>query len=141
MRLFKARSWIVIAFAALANLASAHHAANSQFDVNQNLIMTGVLTGYELINPHPYFHFKVKGADGTWTNWSFETGAPIMLKRAGLSCREVCIIGNTFKFVYSPSRDGSHTGLMTAITLPDGRLIALSAPKNVDAAAEELSHK
>jgi Family of unknown function (DUF6152) len=126
--------------AGFAGSVAAHHAVNSQFDITKNLPMTGVLTKYELINPHAYIHFLVKADDGTESEWSFETGAPIALKRAGLSAREVLKVGNTFKFVYSPSRDGSHTGLMTAITLPDGRLIAFGAAQNVDA-AEDLQDK
>jgi Family of unknown function (DUF6152) len=127
----------IIAISALMVLSSsafAHHAVNSQFDITKNLPMEGVLTRFELVNPHAYVHFNVKGPDGAWSEWSFETGAPIALKRAGLSAREVLKIGETFKFVYSPSRDGSHTGLMTAFTLPDGRLIAFGAGQNIEAA-------
>jgi hypothetical protein len=100
----------------------------------QNMPLTGVMTKYELINPHTYVHFDVKEADGSVHAWAFETGAPIALKRAGLSARESFKIGDTYKIVYSPSRDGSRTGLMTAITLPDGRFVAFGAAQNVDAA-------
>jgi hypothetical protein len=116
--------------------ALAHHAVNSQFDVTRNVAMTGVMTKYELINPHSYIHFDVKGADGKVVAWSFETGAPASLRRAGLSARDAFKIGETYKFVVSPSRNGSPTGLLTAITLPTGQFIAFSAAQNVDAARE-----
>jgi len=96
----------------------------------------GVLERIELINPHTYMYFTVTEPNGAARKFSMETGAPIALKRAGLSIRDNMKVGETYKLVYSPSRNGSATGLLTAITLPDGRFIAFGGKNNVDAARE-----
>jgi|HubBroStandDraft_4_1064222.scaffolds.fasta_scaffold10273_4 hypothetical protein len=110
----------------------AHHAVNSQFDVSKNVELTGVLTKVELINPHSYMYFDVTGSDKMVVNYSIETGAPAALRRAGLSAREALKVGDTYKFVICPSRDGSPTGLMSSLTLPDGRSFKFGARNNVD---------
>ncbi len=128
----------VLACAALP--AGAHHAVNSQFDVTKNVAMTGVLTKVELINPHTYIYFDVAGRDGKFTTWSIESGAPGALRRAGLSARDSLIVGQTYKFVVSPARNGSHSGLMSALTLPDGRFFAFGALGNIEAAKDLQGH-
>jgi hypothetical protein len=116
--------------------ATAHHAVNAQFDVTKNVLLEGVLTKVEIINPHSYIHFDVKGAGGKVTNYSIETGAPGAMKRAGLSMRDALKVGQTYKFVICPSRNGTPTGLMSGITLPDGKTFTFGAQTNIDAARE-----
>lgn len=113
--------------------AFAHHAVNSQFDVTKNVAIEGVLTKVELINPHSYMYFDVK-EKGKTVNYSIESGAPGALRRAGLSARDSLIIGKTYKLVICPARNGKPHGLMSAITLPDGKFFAFGAQGNVDAA-------
>jgi hypothetical protein len=125
------------AVAAFAGAASAHHAVNAQFDVTQNIAATGVLTRTELINPHSYFHFDVT-TGGRKRNISMETGAPAALARAGLSVRDHLKPGTTFKLVYSPSRNGSDTGLLHAMEMPDGKLIGFGGAQNITAARKLL---
>ncbi len=120
----------------LAAPALAHHAVNSQFDVTKNVPMEGVLTKVELINPHSYVYFDVKGKNGKVANWAVESGAPGALRRAGISARDSLIVGKTYKFVICPSRNGSNSGLMSALTLPDGRFFGFGATGNVTAAKQ-----
>ena len=122
----------------LATTAGAHHAVNAQFDVTKNVTLTGELQKVEIINPHSYIHFNVKGADGKITKWSIETGAPGALKRAGLSMRDELKVGKTYKFVICPSRNGTPTGLMSGITLPNGKSFTFGAETNINAAKEIL---
>ena len=119
--------------------AAAHHAVNAQFDVTKNVLLEGVLTKVEIINPHSYIHFDVKGKGGKVTNYSIETGAPGAMKRAGLSMRDALKVGQAYKIVICPSRNGTPTGLMSGITLPDGKTFTFGAQTNIDAAKEELN--
>lgn len=130
----------IVAAVAAASPALAHHAVNSQFDVTKNVAMEGVLTKVELINPHTYIYFDVKGKDGKVANWNIESGAPGTLKRAGLSARDSLILGQSYKFVISPARNGSNSGLMSSLTLPDGRFFAFGALGNVEAAKTLTGH-
>ena len=135
----KSLSLIVVATAMVATSVSAHHAVNAQFDVTKNVVLTGTLTKVEIINPHSYIHFDVKGAGGKVTNYSIETGAPGALKRAGFSMRDELKVGQSYKFVICPSRNGSPTGLMSGITLADGKSFTFGAQGNVESAKDALS--
>jgi hypothetical protein len=130
---------ITLAATLLATAAFAHHAVNAQFDVTKNVTLTGELTKVEIINPHSYIHFNVKGPGSKVTGWSIETGAPGALRRAGFSMRDELKVGQTYKFVICPSRNGSPTGLMSGITLPDGKSFTFGAQLNIDAAKENLN--
>ncbi|MGH8141294.1 MAG: DUF6152 family protein, partial [Steroidobacteraceae bacterium] len=121
-------------------LAQAHHAANSQFDGNKNIVFTGVLARTYLGNPHSYVYF-IRMVNGQQENWTFETEAILALRRAGLSARNDLPIGNTYSLVYSPALDGSKAGLMHAIKLPTGRIIAFSVKDNVDASDALLNER
>lgn len=123
-----------------ATPALAHHAVNSQFDVTKNVALEGTLTKVELINPHTYVYFDVKNKAGKFETWNIESGAPGALRRAGLSARDSLIPGQTYKFVISPARNGSHSGLMSGLTLPDGRFFAFGALGNVEAAKDLSGH-
>lgn len=129
---------IAAAAAIFATGALAHHAVNAQFDVTKNVLLTGELTKVEIINPHSYIHFNVKGPGDKVTKWSIETGAPGALRRAGFSMRDELKVGKTYKFVICPSRNGSPTGLMSGITLPDGKSFTFGAQANIDAAKDSL---
>jgi hypothetical protein len=136
-QIFNTKLAVLVVVALTVSLPSAaHHAVNAQFDVTKNVLLTGVLTKVEIINPHSYIHFDVTGPGKKVTNYSIETGAPGALRRAGLSLRDALKVGGTYKFVICPSRNGTPTGLMSGITLPDGRSFTFGAETNVEAAKE-----
>ncbi len=122
----------------LATAAYAHHAAQAEFDVTKNFTITGTLNKVEIINPHSYLHFTVQDKDGKPYDLALETVTPIGLQRAGLSVRDNLKVGDTFKFTYSPARNGVTTrGFLHAITLQDGKFVSVSAENNIDAAKEQ----
>lgn len=125
---------------ATVGLAQAHHADNSQFNANSNLVFTGVLSRMAIGNPHSYVYFT-RMVNGKEQPWAFETEAVHALERAGLSVRSSLQIGETYSLVYSPALDGSDSGLMTAIKLKDGRILAFLAKNNVDTANKLLTEK
>ena len=103
--------------------ASAHHAVQAQFDVQQLQTFTGVMTDVELINPHPYFHLDVDTGNGQIQNYSVESVALQALRRAGLL--KQLRVGDTFTIEAHPSRNGEPVFLMVAITLPDGNRLMM----------------
>jgi hypothetical protein len=127
---------IVTTALTLAATASAHHSVNAEFDVNQNILVSGVLTRVDLVNPHTYMYFDVKTPSGKIEHWSFETGAPIALKQKGIAIRDTFIVGETYKVVYCPAKAGGQLGLLTSVTTPDGKFVAFGAANNVEAARE-----
>ena len=111
------RNLVFAVAVAAAPAASAHHAVNAQFDVTKLARLTGTLTGMENINPHAYWHFDVKGADGKVTPWNFESVAPAALRRAGVRLKEDIKVGQTYTFTYAVARNGSQSGLLLSITI------------------------
>jgi hypothetical protein len=67
----------------LAPSSTAHHSFAAEFDAKNCRDFTGTLTKLDWQSPHPYFYMDVKDASGKVENWSFQTYAPITLRRAG----------------------------------------------------------
>jgi hypothetical protein len=111
--------------------AEAHHAISAQFDPQQTLDAEGTLVKFELINPHSYAHIMMNGPDGVQSVWSFETGASSALRRAGISTKDAFKAGEKVKFSYHPARNGSHTGLLIRLALPDGRMIGMGTLRSL----------
>lgn len=61
----------------------AHHSFAAEFDSRNCRDFTGTLTKLDWQSPHPYFFMDIKNASGKVENWSFQTYAPITLRRAG----------------------------------------------------------
>ena len=66
-----------------AAAAFGHHAFSAEFDVNKCKEFTGTLTKVDWQSPHPYFYVDIKDSAGKVENWSFQTYAPITLRRNG----------------------------------------------------------
>ena len=64
--------------------ARAHHSFSAEFDINQPITLTGVLTKMEWVNPHGWIYIDVKQPDGKIVNWAIEAGGPTQLLRRGL---------------------------------------------------------
>jgi hypothetical protein len=104
----------------------AHHAAQAQFDTTKLIVLTGVLTKMEWINPHAYMHVDVKEKSGRVTSWDLETVGPQALRRAGLRRGEGSIkVGDAYTFRAFPGRDGTKTALIADLKMPDGRVVTL----------------
>jgi len=67
----------------LAAPSFAHHSFDAEFDAKNCKEFTGVLTKLDWQSPHPYFYMDIKDAGGKVQNWSFQTYAPITLRRNG----------------------------------------------------------
>jgi len=141
MKMLKQVGMVMALGVGTLGLAQAHHAANSQFDGNKNVVYTGVLQRMYIGNPHSYLYFVSLESGQAQQKWTFETEAVLALRRAGLSVRDSLRIGNTYSLVYSPALDGSKAGLMSAIRLSDGRVIAFSTKDQQTAADKLLAEK
>src|SRR3979490_1840231 len=67
-----------------------HHSFDAEFDGRNCKEFTGTLTKLDWQSPHPYFYMDIKDATGKVQNWSFQTYAPITLRRNGTE-RQGCI--------------------------------------------------
>ena len=67
----------------LAAPSFAHHSFAAEFDGKNCRDFTGTLTKLDWQSPHAYFYMDIKDASGKVENWSFQTYAPITLRRNG----------------------------------------------------------
>ena len=99
--------------------AVAHHAFSAEFDADRPLLLEGVVTRTEWINPHSWIHIDVTGDDGSVESWAIECGAPNALIRRGLNKNSIPA-GTELVVDGYGAKDGSNTANARDITLPDG---------------------
>lgn len=106
--------------------ALAHHAFSAEFDAAAPVTVRGHVTRVEWINPHAWIQVESTDADGVVTTWTFETGTPNTLMRAGLD-RHALPIGTEVVVRGYQSIDHSCTPMCKAngrdIAFPDGRKV------------------
>jgi Family of unknown function (DUF6152) len=86
----------------------AHHSFGAEYDANQPITLTGVITKIELMNPHSYFYLDVTDGQGNVANWKFEGYPPNVLYRTGWK-RDVTIKpGDKITVLAWRARDGTN---------------------------------
>jgi hypothetical protein len=120
---------VLLASAALP--AVAHHSFRAQYDPEQPIALTGVVTKVDWMNPHVYFYIDVENpATGAIENWGFEMGPPHMLQQRGWK-RNSMEIGDEVAVEGTRARDGSRTA--------NARRVQLTATGEVLGAASSES--
>jgi hypothetical protein len=111
----------------VARAGSAHHSFGAEYDVNQPITLTGVLTKIEWTNPHTHIFLDVKGDDGV-VNWQLEGYPPVALVRMGWKRDVTMKVGDAIKVSGWRARDGGHWGHSREITLPSGEKMMFGPP-------------
>jgi len=98
----------------------------------------GTVTKVEWTNPHARFYIDVKDANGTATNWNFELGSPLVLRRQGWT-RDSLKEGDQVTVEGYPAKDGAKLASAKKITLADGRTVFGGLP--TDASPSEYKQQ
>ena len=114
--------------AAFAPRLAAHHSFGAEYDVNQPITLTGVLTKVEWTNPHTHIYLDVKDAAGNVVNWQLEGYPPVALHRLGWRRDATMKVGDTLTVTGWRARDGGHWGHSRQITLPSGDKMMFGPP-------------
>ncbi len=101
-----------------AGATTAHHSPAMLYDLSQQIEVEGVVTKYELGNPHMRVYFDVR-IDGHTVQWMAEGGSRTVLIRKGWNGTEVAP-GDRISVRGHPTRDGSNVVHLEYLTLPDG---------------------
>jgi len=110
--------------------AWAHHNMSAVFDFNNRVSLSGTLTKIDWRNPHIYLTVDVKGDKEAMETWQVEGPAPSFFRIREISKMDFeNASGKMVKFEASRARDGSRTGLLRVMTLPDGKLVS-ACPQN-----------
>jgi hypothetical protein len=81
------------------------------------------------VNPHGSLTVSVKNQNGTAINWVFTLGSATSLAQrgAGPSGANALHQGDKITVKFIPARNGSPLGFLKSVTMPDGRVINISA--------------
>lgn len=119
----------LLAVGALGALpAAAHHSFGAEYDVNQPITLTGMLTKIEWTNPHTHIYLDVKDERGTVVNWQLEGYPPVALHRIGWRRDVQMKLGDTVTVSGWRARDGGSWGHSREITLPSGEKMTFGPP-------------
>jgi hypothetical protein len=103
-----------------AGLVWAHHSFTAEYDSAKFMQFTGTVTKVEWMNPHARFYVDVKNTQGVVTNWNFELGSPIFLRRLGWR-QDSLKVGDQVTVEGYLAKDGSKMANARKVTLADGR--------------------
>lgn len=110
-------SVVLLSLSLFAGATLAHHSFSAEFDGNQRVELTGIVTKVEWTNPHVWFYINVTDPKtGEVTNWGAEMGPPHLLQRRGWR-RESLQIGMEVSLNGALARNGSHRVNASNVTL------------------------
>ncbi len=105
----------------------AHHSATAEFDSSKTFTVKGTLTKLEWVNPHVYMYADVADENGKLIPYSFETGPPGNLRRAGV-VRTMFNVGDVDTIEAAVAKDGTkHLGLLKAMHFADGHTVVFGS--------------
>jgi hypothetical protein len=114
----------------VAGSAWAHHNMSASFNFDDRVTVSGPLVKVSWTNPHTYLSIESKTGTTAGQTWSSEGPSPNFFRTRDISRTEFDnAVGKNVTAELSRARDGSHTGLIRTITLPDGKVISL-CPQN-----------
>ena len=120
--------WLMAASGSLL----AHHSLAGVYDMKKETELSGTVTTIKFSNPHGSLGVAVKDADGSTTEWVLTLGSATALAQRGIgkTGENALHAGDTIKVKFRPAKDGSPLGFLQTVTMPDGRVIVISAGTN-----------
>lgn len=104
-----------------ANFAAlAHHALSAEFIPEKTIVVKGILTKVEWVNPHLHLYLDVQKEASKIEHWTIEASSPNQLYRAGWR-KELFKIGESLEIKGYPAKDGSNAMAVQVITFSDGK--------------------
>ena len=99
----------------------AHHSF-AMFDTAKRVTLVGTVTAFEWTNPHAYIELDVPDEKGVVKHWSVELGSTSILQQGGWKFSDIKA-GDKVTAVINPLRNGDAGGLLSQVTLRDGRVL------------------
>lgn len=117
--------WLMVAGVSL----QAHHSLAGVYDMKKETELSGTVASIKFSNPHGSLTVAVKNADGTTTEWVMTLGSATALAQRGIGKTgpNALHTGDNISVKFLPAKDGSPLGFLKTVTMPDGRVIQISA--------------
>jgi hypothetical protein len=106
----------------------AHHSFGAEYDANNPITVTGVLTKIEWTNPHSFIYVDVTDDKGNVANWKLEGYPPNVLYRNGWKKDTTMKIGDKITVTGWRARDGANLAQSREVTLPSGKKMIFGPP-------------
>jgi hypothetical protein len=120
---------VAAALVVAAATASAHHNMSAIYDFNDKVTMTGTLSKIDWRNPHIELIVETKNGAQIQT-WSLEGPSPGFFREREINKSDIeAALQKTVTAEASRARDGSRSGLLRTMTLPNGKVIS-ACPQN-----------
>ena len=122
--------WWLMASASLL----AHHSLAGVYDMKKDMELSGAVEKIQFSNPHGSMVVSVKNADGSATEWVFTLGSATALAQRGIGKTGPNALhpGDQITVKFLGARNGSPLGFLKSVTMPDGRVIVISAGQPTD---------
>ena len=121
--------FLAVAALVLGTTVWAHHSMSALFDINDKITISGTLSKIDWRNPHIELFVETKRGGGAET-WSLEGPSPGFFRERDIKKSDIeAALNKTVTAEASRARDGSKSGLLRIMTLPDGTLIS-ACPQN-----------
>jgi len=107
----------------------AHHSLAGVYDMKKEAEVSGSVEKIQFVNPHGSMTLSVKEADGTTKDWVFTLGSATALAARGIgrTGENALHAGDKISVKFIPARSGAPLGFLKSVTMPDGRVVQISA--------------
>lgn len=129
-----ALSFLAVVFASFLAVRPlpAHHSFSAEYDSKKAVVLKGIVTKVEWMNPHVYFYLDVKDDSGDINNWALEMGPPNGLERSGWT-RNTMKVGDEVIVEGTLAKDGAKQANARSVTMA-------STGKKLGAASSERAN-
>jgi hypothetical protein len=117
---------LALAFFSLSAPVLAHH-GGAAYDTSTLTTLSGTITDFQFIQPHPLILLDVKDANGNVTKWYVEMTAPNHLVHYGWSGHKLRA-GEVIKVTGHAAKSGGKVLNLYRIYDADGKMIPLGPP-------------
>lgn len=107
----------------------AHHSLAGVYNMKKEAEVSGSVEKIQFVNPHGSMTLAVKDADGTTKDWVFTLGSATALAARGIgrTGQNALHAGDMISVKFIPARSGAPLGFLKSVTMPDGRVVQISA--------------